>query len=254
MTKKIHNSTKTETKRVQKNEMKYLVIIPTYNERDNIVNLIERIFKAQRNFHVLVVDDNSPDQTGKIVAELAEKDSRIHIIHRAGKMGLGTAYIEGFRYALANGAEYIFQMDADHSHDPKFLEDMLVAIKECDLVLGSRYINGVRVSNWPFRRLLLSKLANLYVQFIAKLPFEDSTGGFKCFRRRVLEAFDLDIIRSDGYSFQIEMTYWAFKLGFRIKEIPIVFLERVGGFSKMSHHIVLEAIWMVLRLRLKIGL
>jgi dolichol-phosphate mannosyltransferase len=169
-------------------------------------------------------------------------------------MGLGTAYIEGFRYALANGAEFIFQMDADHSHDPKYLKDMMAAIKECDLVLGSRYINGVRVSNWPFRRLLLSKLANIYVQLIAKLPFEDSTGGFKCFRRKVLEAFDLDVIRSDGYSFQIEMTYWAFKLGFRIKEIPIVFLERVGGFSKMSHHIVLEAIWMVLRLRFRIGL
>lgn len=229
--------------------MKNLVIIPTYNEKENIEELIEKIFKAQRNFHVLVVDDNSHDGTGEIVDGLAKKDKRVHIIHRPGKMGLGTAYIDGFRYALAHGAEFIFQMDGDHSHDPKYLKDMVDAIKDCDLVLGSRYINGVRVSNWPFRRLLLSKLANLYVQFVARLPYEDSTGGFKCFRRKVLETFDLNLIRSDGYSFQIEMTYWAYKLGFNIKEIPIVFLERVGGYSKMSHHIMLEAIWMVLRLR-----
>ncbi len=233
--------------------MKNLVIIPTYNEKDNVAELIGKIFKAQRTFHVLVVDDNSPDGTGDIVEKLTEKDKRVHVIHRSGKMGLGTAYIEGFRYALAHGAEFIFQMDADHSHDPKCLKDMVAAIKDCDLVLGSRYVNGVRVSNWPFRRLLLSKLANLYVLFVLNLPFEDSTGGFKCFRRKVLEAFDLDVIRSDGYSFQIEMTYWAYKLGFRIKEIPIVFMERVGGFSKMSFNIVLEAVWMVLRLRLKIG-
>jgi dolichol-phosphate mannosyltransferase len=234
--------------------MKNIIIIPTYNEKDNIADLIEKIFKAKRNFHVLVVDDNSPDGTGKIVDGLAEKDGRVNVIHRSGKMGLGTAYIEGFRYALAHGAEFIFQMDADHSHDPKYLKDMVAAIKDCDLVLGSRYINGIRVSNWPFRRLLLSKLANLYVQFVMGLPFEDTTGGFKCFRRKALEAIDLDVIRSDGYSFQIEMTYWTYKLGFKVKEIPIVFLERIGGFSKMSHHIVLEAIWMVLRLRFKFGM
>ena len=232
--------------------MKHIVVIPTYNEIDNIAILIEKIFKIQRNFHILVVDDNSPDGTGKILDRLAKEDQRIHVIHRPRKMGLGTAYIEGFRYALAQGAEFIFQMDADHSHDPKYLKDMILAIKDCDLVVGSRYINGVRVSNWPFRRLLLSKLANLYVQFVANLPFEDSTSGFKCIRRKVLETIDLDLIHSDGYSFQIEMTFWAYKLGLRVKEIPIVFQERVGGFSKMSRHIVLEAIWMVLRLRLKI--
>lgn len=234
--------------------MKYLVIIPTYNEKDNILSLIVKILKMHRNFHVLVVDDNSPDGTGEIVDELLQKDKRVHVIHRPGKMGLGTAYIEGFRYALAQGAEYIIQMDGDHSHDPKYLKDMIAAIKDCDLVLGSRYVHGVRVSNWPFQRLLLSKFANIYVRTVANLPFEDSTGGFKCFRRKVLETIDLGLIRSDGYSFQIEMTYWTYKLGFRIKEIPIVFMERIGGFSKMSRAIMLEAIWMVLRLRLKIGL
>ncbi len=230
--------------------MKAMIIIPTYNEADNLEKIIGQILEVKPDFYITVVDDNSPDGTGRIADQLSQANPRIQVIHRAQKSGLGTAYLEGFRFALAQGMDYIFEMDADFSHHPQYLLDMLDRIQDCDLVLGSRYLHGVRVNNWAFRRLLLSKMANLYVQFIAPLPIEDSTGGFKCFRRRVLEAINLDRIHSDGYCFQIEMTYRAFKKGFRIEEIPIIFYERQGGYSKMSRHIIFEAFWLVLKLRL----
>ena len=230
--------------------MKCMIIIPTYNEKENLPLIISRIRQVGPEFYITIVDDNSPDGTGKLADELAQRDSRIHVIHREGKLGLGTAYVAGFKYALPEGADYIFEMDADLSHDPAYLPEMLEKIKSYDLVLGSRYLHGVRVNNWAFRRLLLSKLANLYVQFVGKLPIEDATGGFKCFRRQVLEAINLDKIHSDGYCFQIEMTYLAYRRGFKICEIPIVFYERQGGFSKMSRNIVREAFWLVIKLRL----
>ena len=230
---------------------KSLVIIPTYNELENLPKLIPAVLSQNESIHILIVDDGSPDGTGKYVKEEMKKNDRIHILEREKKMGLGTAYIAGFKYALQNNYDFIFEMDADFSHDPNELKNFLIAIKENDLVLGSRYIYGVRVLNWPMARLLLSFFASVYTRIITGMPIKDATGGFKCFRRSVLEAIDLNKVRSNGYSFQIEMTFKAYCKGFKIKEIPIIFIDRVKGKSKMSKKIVREAVIMVWKLRLQ---
>ncbi len=230
---------------------KSLVIIPTYNELENLPKLIPAVLSQDESIHILIVDDGSPDGTGKYVKEEMKKNDRIHLLEREKKMGLGTAYIAGFKYALQNNYDFIFEMDADFSHDPKELKNFLIAIKENDLVLGSRYINGVRVLNWPMARLLLSFFASVYTRIITGMPIKDATGGFKCFHRKVLEAIDLDKVKSNGYSFQIEMTFKAYSKGFKIKEIPIIFSDRVKGKSKMSKKIVREAVTMVWKLRLQ---
>ncbi|HEX9252501.1 MAG TPA: polyprenol monophosphomannose synthase [Ignavibacteriaceae bacterium] len=229
--------------------LKSLVIIPTYNELENLPRMIPAVLSQDQSIHLLIVDDGSPDGTGAFVKEEMKKNDRIHILEREKKMGLGTAYIAGFKYALQNNYDFIFEMDADFSHDPNELKNFLIAIKENDLVLGSRYINGVRVLNWPMSRLLLSFFASVYTRIIIGMPIKDATGGFKCFRRSVLEAIDLNKVRSNGYSFQIEMTFKAFSQGFKIKEIPIIFIDRVKGKSKMSKKIVREAVVMVWKLR-----
>lgn len=230
---------------------KSLVIIPTYNELENLPKLIPAVLSQDESIHILIVDDGSPDGTGKYVKEEMKKNDRIHILEREKKMGLGTAYIAGFKYALQNNYDFIFEMDADFSHDPNELKNFIIAIKENDLVLGSRYINGVRVLNWPMARLLLSFFASVYTRIITGMPIKDATGGFKCFRRKVLEAIDLDKVKSNGYSFQIEMTFKAYSKGFKVIEIPIVFIDRVKGKSKMSKKIVREAVTMVWKLRLQ---
>jgi len=199
---------------------------------------------------VLVVDDSSPDGTAAIVKEMAADEPRLHLLERPGKMGLGTAYVEGFRYAISEKVDYVFEMDADFSHNPAAIPTFLEKIRSCDLVVGSRYLTGVTVVNWPLSRLILSYGANLYTRFVTGLPLCDATGGFKCFRRTALEAVDLDRLRSDGYSFQIEVSFKLWKKGFRIEEIPIIFEDRRVGVSKMNRRIVWEAIWMVWRLRL----
>lgn len=232
-------------------ENKTLIIVPTFNELDNITKLIPDLLSRSANPDILIVDDNSPDGTAEFIQQLAVSNDRIHLIKREKKMGLGTAYIEGFKFALKNNYDFIFEMDADYSHDPKEIPNFLNAIQENDLVLGSRYCNGVNVVNWPMRRLLLSYFANIYTRVITGLPVKDATGGFKCFRRKVLETINLDRVKSNGYAFQIEMTYKAFKKGFRIKEIPIIFIDRMKGKSKMSKRIVREAIFMVWKLRLR---
>ncbi|MCA2005283.1 MAG: polyprenol monophosphomannose synthase [Ignavibacterium sp.] len=231
--------------------MKTLVVIPTFNELENVKKIIPEVLKQNEEIDILIVDDNSPDKTGDYVEELSKQNSRVKLIRREKKLGLGTAYIAGFKYALQDNYDYVFEMDADFSHDPNEIKNFLEAIKEADLVLGSRYINGVRVLNWPMRRLLLSYFASVYTRVITGLPVKDATGGFKCFRIDVLKAVDLDRIKSNGYSFQIEMTFKAYKKGFRIKEIPIVFVDRVKGKSKMSKKIVWEAVFMVWKLRLR---
>ena len=230
---------------------KSLVIIPTYNEMENIPNLIPKILQKDEGLEVLIVDDNSPDGTAAFVEEESKLNSRVHLIKRNAKLGLGTAYIEGFKFALKNGYDFIFEMDADFSHNPKELINFLREIESADLVLGSRYKSGVNVVNWPMKRLLLSYFANVYTRIITGLPVKDATGGFKCFRREVLEAIDLDNVKSNGYAFQIEMTYKAWKKGFRIKEISIIFIDRVKGTSKMSKKIVREAVTMVWKLRIR---
>jgi dolichol-phosphate mannosyltransferase len=227
-----------------------LVIVPTYNERENIERLVATVLAQDASLDILVVDDGSPDGTGEIIDRIAEQNPRVHAVHRAKKMGLGTAYLTGFRWALERDYAYIFEMDADFSHDPAHLPQFLKAIQDCDLVLGSRYRNGrVTVVNWPMTRLLLSYCANIYARVVTGLELGDATGGFKCFRRSVLEAIPLDDVRSNGYAFQIEMSFRAVRKNFRITEIPIVFVDRTDGESKMSKHIVREAIWMVWRLR-----
>ncbi|HEX6616902.1 MAG TPA: polyprenol monophosphomannose synthase [Gemmatimonadales bacterium] len=228
-----------------------LVVIPTYDERVNLPLIVPQILQQDPRLEVLVVDDNSPDGTGRLADELSAANPRVHVLHRPGKAGLGKAYIAGFRWALERGYDLIFEMDADFSHDPKFLPDFLKAIEHADLVIGSRYRHGVNVINWPIGRLLLSVGANEYARRVTGLPLTDSTGGFKCFRREVLAAIDLDGVRSNGYSFQIEMSFRAWKKGFRLVEIPIVFTDRVEGQSKMNKRIVREAIWMVWWLRLR---
>jgi len=231
--------------------MESLVIIPTYNEKQNIESLIEALLNLGKQLHILIIDDNSPDGTGVIADQLAKKHQEVHVLHRKGKLGLGTAYVEGFKYALKSGAKYILQMDADFSHQPRAIPDFLEAIKAYDLVLGSRYYKGVRVMNWPFRRILLSKMGTKYVRAITGLPVTDITGGYKCFRREVLEAIDLHKIKSNGYSFMIEMTFKTYHKGFRIGEIPIVFEERRAGQSKISKSIIFEAMWLVWKLQIE---
>ncbi len=228
---------------------KILVIIPTYNELENITRLIPIVLSQDNRINILVVDDNSPDGTWNFVDSESNKNERIHLLKRNAKMGLGTAYIAGFKYALENNYDFVFEMDADFSHDPKEIPNFLREITETDLVLGSRYIHGVNVVNWPMRRLLLSSFANRYTRMITGMPIKDATGGFKCFRIEVLKAINLDNIKSNGYAFQIEMTYKAWKKGFKIKEMSIVFVDRMKGQSKMSRKIVREAVTMVWKLR-----
>ncbi len=230
---------------------KIIIIIPTFNERKNISKLIPEIIENYPNVDVLVVDDNSPDGTSEVVREMSLRDKRIKLIVRKGKMGLGTAYVEGFKYMLKNGYELAIQMDADFSHDPKEIGQFLSAVKDYDVVIGSRYISGVNVINWPMRRLLLSYFANYYTRIITGMPLKDSTGGYKCFRREVLQSINLDSIHSNGYAFQIEMNFKAYKKNFKLKEIPIIFTERVDGKSKMSKRIVWEAVFRVWELRIK---
>ena len=229
-----------------------LVIVPTYNEADNVRELVPAILSQGPEFEVLIVDDNSTDGTGKIIDELMTAEPRLHVLHRPGKLGLGTAYVDGFRYALRKGYDFIFEMDADFSHDPASLRDFLDTAEKdnVDLVLGSRYLNGVTVVNWPLSRLILSYGANVYTKLITWMPVNDATGGFKCFRRRVLEALDLNHVHSDGYGFQIEMSFKAWRKKFKLKEIPITFTDRRVGISKMNKKIIWEAMWLVWRLRL----
>jgi dolichol-phosphate mannosyltransferase len=227
-----------------------LVITPTYNEKLNVPTLVERVLAQDPRIEILFVDDNSPDGTGDLIAGLAAENPRIHLLRRPGKLGLGTAYTDGFRWALARDYELIFEMDADFSHDPNHLTQFLKAAESADFVLGSRYLNGkVTVMNWPISRLMLSYGANIYARWVTGMQLWDATGGFKCFHRRVLAAIDLDDVRSNGYAFQIEMSFRAMRKGFKPVEIPIVFADRTEGESKMSGHIVREAIFMVWRLR-----
>lgn len=230
---------------------KILVVIPTYNEAQNIPRLLPDILRQSPALDVLVVDDNSPDGTARIVRSMRESEPRIHILERPGKMGLGTAYVAGFKFALERDYEFVFEMDADFSHDPNEIPNFLAAAASADLVLGSRYTGGVRILNWPMQRLLLSYFANIYTRIMTGLRIDDATGGFKCFRRKVLASIDLDGIRSNGYAFQIEMSFKAWKKGFRISEVPIVFLDRQQGTSKMSKRIVYEAFFMLWKLRWK---
>ena len=230
---------------------KTLVVTPTYNEADNIEKFVGQVLSQGPDVEMLIVDDNSPDRTGEIADRLAAKNPRIHAIHRPGKMGLGTAYVEGFKYAIANKFDYVFEMDADFSHNPDEIPRMLEKALKYDLIIGSRYTNGVRVINWPIRRLLLSYSANVYTRVITGMPIKDATGGFKCFRRQVLEAIDLSRVKSNGYAFQIEMNFKAFTKGFTIVEHPIIFADRAVGVSKMSRKIVYEAVFMVWKLKLR---
>lgn len=226
-----------------------LVCLPTYNERENIQSIIEEILHSAP-VDILVIDDNSPDGTGQVADLIASRERRVHVLHRAGKEGLGRAYIAGFQWALSRHYKYILEMDADFSHQPRYLPEFLRAIERYDLVLGSRYVEGGGTENWSKGRKLISKGGSLYARTILGLPVQDLTGGFKCFRREVLEAIDLESVQSTGYAFQIELTYRAYKHGFRVKEIPILFYERIAGNSKMNRKIVLEAIRKVWTIRL----
>ena len=226
-----------------------LVIIPTYDELDNIQRAVRGVFDQALPLDILVVDDGSPDGTADLVESLMDEEDGLHLIRRSGKMGLGSAYRDGMRWALERDYDYIFEMDADLSHDPKYLPELFWRLKHYDVVLGSRYVQGVNVVNWPLGRLLLSWFANLYSRVITGLHVYDSTSGFKVFKRSVLESIDLDCVRSDGYAFQIEMVFRAWKLGFKVKEISITFVERRSGISKMSKGVIWEAVWMVWYLR-----
>ncbi len=230
--------------------MKAIVVIPTYNERDNVVRLAAEILRQHQSLSILFVDDNSPDGTGQMLDQLAAGDDRIRVMHRTGKLGLGSAYRDGFRNALESGADYIIEMDADFSHDPAQLQVFIDTIQGCDLVVGSRYLNGVSVVNWPIRRLMLSYFASVYTRFVTGLDLMDCTSGFKCFRRETIQAIDMDMVKSDGYSFQIEMNYRCAEKGLKIVEVPIIFIDRHAGSSKMSKKIVREAVVMVWKLRL----
>ena len=227
-----------------------LVVMPTYNERENLPVIVPQVLSQAPGIHVLIVDDNSPDGTGALADEIAAEDERIRVLHRPGKLGLGTAYIAGFKWALERDYELVFEMDSDFSHNPEHIPEFLEAAQQYDLVLGSRYLKGVTVVNWPMSRLLLSYFANIYARVITGLPFSDTTGGFKCYHRKVLEGIDLDAITSEGYSFQIETSFRAWLKGFKIGEITIIFTDRAEGTSKMSGRIIREAIWKVWWLRL----
>ena len=225
-----------------------LVVVPTYNERENLTPLARRLLALPVPVDLLVVDGNSPDGTGKLADNLAEQHASIHVLHEPGKSGLGRAYVAGFKWALEQGYEYVFELDGDLSHNPDDIPMFLEAAKDADLVLGSRYLNGIRIINWPLSRLMLSKTAAKYVQIVTGMPFTDPTGGYKCFRRRALEAVDLSEVTSDGYCFQVEMTHKLWRQGMRVVEVPIIFTDRFQGYSKMSRHIVREAFFMVWRL------
>ena len=231
--------------------MKILIISPTYNERKNIGDLIEKIFKLNFSLNLLIIDDNSPDGTADVVKSFMKTNNNIHLIEREGKLGLGTAYCRGFEYALQNGYDRIVQMDADLSHNPEDVLRLLQSSEIHDLVIGSRYTDGVNVINWPMSRLILSYFANWYARVITRVPIMDLTGGFKCFKRNVLEAIDFKSIHSEGYSFQIEINFLAYNKGFKLTEIPIVFSDRNVGESKMNKYIVYEAIWIVPKLFLR---
>ena len=228
---------------------KGLVIIPTYNEAENIANIIDAVLNQSPELSVLVIDDNSPDKTAEIVEKIKNNNPRVYLLNRSSKLGLGTAYIAGFKYAIKNGYEYCFEMDADFSHDPNDLPRFIELIDKYDLVIGSRYCDGISVVNWPIKRLLLSYFACMYARVITGCPIKDLTAGFKCYRRNALEGINLDKIKSDGYGFQIEIDFKIWRKNFKVKEIPIIFVERRAGVSKMSKHIVLEAFLLVLRLR-----
>lgn len=230
--------------------MKTLIVTPTYNERKNIRELVSTLFELNPDFHILVVDDSSPDGTAEIVEEFQADCANLHLLSRNEKTGLGSAYIAGFNYALERDYEAVVQMDADMSHDPKDVPLLIEAIENADLAIGSRYISGINVVNWPLQRLIISYGANIYTRLVTRLPVRDATGGFKCWRREALEAINLDGVRSQGYSFQIEMTYRAWLKGFRITEIPIIFVDRTVGESKMTRSIMLEAAVMIPRLRI----
>jgi dolichol-phosphate mannosyltransferase len=228
-----------------------LVLIPTYNEAINLPKIVPQVLSQDPRLEILVIDDHSPDGTGRIADEISAADQRVHVLHREAKQGLGKAYLAGFRWAIDRGYDFVFEMDADFSHDPVHLKEFLKAVVDADLVLGSRYLDGrVTIVNWPMSRLLLSYFANVYARWVTGLRIWDLTGGFKCFRRRVLEAIDLSKVESNGYAFQIEMSVRAWRKGFRITEIPIVFVDRTEGQSKMNRAIVREAMWRVPRLRL----
>jgi dolichol-phosphate mannosyltransferase len=228
-----------------------LVIIPTYDERENVRPIAKALHEADPDLHILFVDDSSPDGTGEVVDEMAKDDERIHPLHRKNKEGLGRAYVAGFKWAIERKYDLIFEMDADFSHDPHEIPNFVKAIENADLVLGSRYCEGIRITNWPLRRLLLSKTAGTYVRIVTGLPITDPTGGFKCFRREVLESIDLDGVMSSGYSFQVEVTHAAWMKGFRIVEIPIIFEDRRSGYSKMNKDIATEALRIVWKLALR---
>jgi len=232
-----------------------LIVMPTYNERENLPRMAQRLLALPVKVDLLVVDDNSPDGTGKLADELAAKHPEIHVLHRQEKNGLGRAYIAGFKWALERNYEFVFEMDGDFSHNPDDVPAFLEALQKdnADLALGSRYINGIRIINWPLSRLMLSKGAATYVRWITGMPITDPTGGYKCFRRRALQAINLDEVRSNGYSFQIEMTHKLWRQGYKVVEVPIIFTERLLGHSKMSGHIVQEALIMVWRLWLQNG-
>ncbi|UCC12410.1 MAG: polyprenol monophosphomannose synthase [candidate division WOR-3 bacterium] len=229
---------------------KGLVIIPTYNESDNIERIISMILAASRNLEVLVIDDNSPDRTGDIVKRIIRRNRKVHLIRRPKKMGLGTAYVTGFGHALENGYDYAFEMDADFSHNPEDLPRFIELLERHDLVLGSRYIHGVSVVNWPMKRLLLSYSACLFARVVTGVPVKDLTSGFKCYSRRALEAVDWCKFKVDGYGFQIQSVFCVHRAGLSIKEIPIIFVERREGVSKMSRRIIWEAFWLVWKLRI----
>jgi len=230
--------------------MKIAIVIPTYNEKGNISSLMEKVLKQRIDgLEIIVVDDNSPDGTGNIVREISEAESRVHLLSRPRKMGLGTAYVSGFQYALRAGAEYIFEMDADFSHNPDMIPVFLEKLENSDVVIGSRYLGGIRILNWPLRRLILSYLANWYARLVTGLRLSDITSGFKAYRKEVLEKVNLSEVKSEGYAFQIEMKYRAKRAGFSLTEIPIVFEDRHSGTSKISRRVIIEALFMVWKLR-----
>ena len=231
-----------------------IVIIPTYNEKENIEAIVRKVFSLEGDYHILVIDDGSPDGTAAIVKELqTEFSTQLHLLEREGKLGLGTAYLMGFKWCLEKGYDYIFEMDADFSHDPDDLPRLYAACVEdgADLAIGSRYCNGVSVVNWPIGRIVMSYYASVYVRTILRMKVYDTTAGFKCYSRKVLETIDLDAVKMKGYGFQIEMKYSAFRLGFKLREVPIIFINRRLGTSKMSGGIFSEAFWGVIGLRFR---
>lgn len=230
--------------------MKTLIIIPTYNEYENLPPLLEQVFSYAPLSDVLIVDDNSPDGTGKLADQMHASDPRVNVLHRAGKLGLGTAYVAGFKYAIDHQYDAAFEMDADFSHDPRYLPDFLQAIESADLVIGSRYVKGGDTPNWSFIRRCISGCGNVFARFMLGIPVHDCTAGYRCYRREVLSSIDLDTVQSQGYAFQVEMAYRVLRQGFKIVEIPIIFMDRRVGQSKMSRKIVIEAFTYVVRARL----